>query len=177
MGGTEMSEAASLTEQSAPGWRLKLGIGIFVLSIILPVAGIPVVAGLGLSGTMTASISGVLLVSAEVLGILAVAVMGKPGYVYIKSRVLAVLKQYGPPKEVSRRRYTIGLVMFIVPFVFGWSEPYIQVFIPGLISHPLPYHVGGDLLFIASLFVLGGDFWDKVRGLFVYSDKICSANQ
>ena len=172
-----MSEAANLTEQPAPGWRLKLGIGIFVLSIILPVAGIPVVAALGLSGTMTASVSGALLVSAEVLGIFAVAVMGKPGFLYIKSRVLGFLKQYGPPKEVSRLRYNIGLVMFIVPFVFGWSEPYIQGLLPGLISDPLPYHIGGDLLFLASLFVLGGDFWDKVRALFVHSDKICSANQ
>jgi hypothetical protein len=26
----------------------------------------------------------------------------------------------------------------------------------------------GDLLFIGSLIVLGGDFWDKVRSLFVH---------
>jgi hypothetical protein len=37
------------------------------------------------------------------------------------------------------------------------------------------YAIGGDLLLLASLFVLGGDFWDKIRALFVYSDKICSS--
>ena len=26
--------------------------------------------------------------------------------------------------------------------------------------------VVGDVMFIVSLFVLGGDFWDKLRGLF-----------
>jgi len=172
-----MSEAASTTEQTAPGWRLKLGIGIFFLSIILPVAGIPVVTGIGLSGTMTASVSGALLVIAEVLGIVAVAVMGKPGYLYVKSRVLGFLKQYGPPKEVSRARYNVGLAMFSVPILFGWLAPYTHESIPGFASHLLYYAIGGDILLVTSLFVLGGDFWDKVKSLFVYSDKVCSANE
>ena len=33
---------------------------------------------------------------------------------------------------------------------------------------PIPYAVGGDLLLLASFFVLGGDFWDKLRSLFIY---------
>ncbi len=32
----------------------------------------------------------------------------------------------------------------------------------------LPFAVGGDLLLLSSLFVLGGNFWDKVRALFLY---------
>jgi hypothetical protein len=62
--------------------------------MILPVAGIPVVSGLALSGTMTASVSGALLVSAEVLGVLAVAVMGKPGF---------LLSKYGGSSEEAGR--------------------------------------------------------------------------
>jgi hypothetical protein len=27
-------------------------------------------------------------------------------------------------------------------------------------------------MFVASLFVLGGDFWDKVRALFVYDARV-----
>lgn len=167
-----MSESASRLEQPAAGWRVKLGIVIFGLSIILPVGGLAVVANLGLSTTMTASISGGLLVSAELLGLVAVAVMGKPGYLYIKSRVLVFLKQHGPPKEVSRIRYNIGLVMFSVPLVFGWLYPYIGQWVPGVASHPLSYAVGGDIVLVASLFVLGGDFWDKVRALFVHNKKV-----
>jgi len=29
-----------------------------------------------------------------------------------------------------------------------------------------------DALFICSVFVLGGDFWDKLRALFVYKAKV-----
>ncbi len=30
----------------------------------------------------------------------------------------------------------------------------------------------GDLLLVASLFVLGGEFWDKLKSLFVYGAKV-----
>jgi hypothetical protein len=162
-----MNEDASTAAQPAVGWRFKVGVAIFVISILLPVAGIPLVATLGLSGTNMASVSGILLVGAEVLGVLAVAIMGKPGYLYIKSRVFGVLRPYAPPKVVSRARYNTGLVMFGLPILFGWVTPYVSALIPNLAENMLAYAVGGDMLLLASLFVLGGDFWDKVRSLFV----------
>lgn len=171
-----MSGHASSTTQPAAGWRLKVGVIFFVLSIIVPVAGVPIVAALALSATMTASISGTLLLAAEILGIVAVAIMGKPGYVYIKNQIFSFLKQYGPSREVSRRRYQIGLVMFCIPLLFGWVSMYVATYIPGFMQQPLPYAIGGDLLLLASLFVLGGDFWDKVKALFVHSDKVHASN-
>ena len=155
----------------AAGWRLKLGVVLLGLSIALPVLGLPLVAATGLSGTTMATVSGVMLVGAEVLGILAVAVMGKSGYAYIKNRVFGFLKQYGPPADVSRSRYTIGLVMFAMPVVFGWLAPYAADLVPGYLGNELTYAIVGDLLLLVSLFVLGGDFWDKLRALFVGGAK------
>ena len=155
----------------AAGWRLKLGVVLLGLSIALPMLGLPLVAATGLSGTTMATVSGVMLVGAEVLGILAVAVMGKSGYAYIKNRVFGFLKQYGPPADVSRSRYTIGLVMFAMPVVFGWLAPYAADLVPGYLGNELTYAIVGDLLLLVSLFVLGGDFWDKLRALFVGGAK------
>ena len=163
-----MSEDRDSALSPAAGWRLRSGTAIFVLSILVPVAGVPIVAGLGLPATTTATVSGALLVGAELLGIMAVAVMGKPGFIYIKSRIFGFLKQYGPPEEVSRGRYHIGLVMFCLPILFGWVSVYTADYIPGFAQDPLPYAIGGDLLLLTSLFVLGGNFWDKVRSLFVH---------
>jgi hypothetical protein len=171
-GKEEMSAHINPSENTAAGWRLKLGIAIFGLSILLPVVGIPVVTALGLSATMTASASGALLVGAEILGVGAVAVMGKSGYTFIKNRVFGFLKQQGPPRKVSRGRYNIGLVIFCVPFLFGWLSLYVSKWIPGLYSHPLPYAIGGDILILASLFILGGDFWDKIRSLFIHDTEV-----
>jgi hypothetical protein len=161
----------SQTNVPATGWRLKLGVVLFALSVALPVLGVPLVAAMGLSAATVATVSGGLLAGAEVLGIVAVAVMGKSGYAYIKNRVFGFLKQYGPPAEVSRTRYRIGLVMFAVPIAFGWLSPYVADWVPGYFGSEFTYAVAGDLLLLASLFVLGGDFWDKVRALFIHGAK------
>ena len=79
------------------GWQLKLGITLFGLSILFPVLGIPLVAAMELPAETVATVSVVFLVAAEVLGLVAVAVMGKSGYVFIKNRVFGFFKQYGPP--------------------------------------------------------------------------------
>jgi hypothetical protein len=158
-------------EVPATGWRLKLGVVLFGISILLPVLGVPLVAKMGQSAATVATVSGALLGGAEVLGLVAVAVMGKSGYAYIKNRVFGFLKQYGPPAEVSRTRYTIGLVMFAVPIAFGWLAPYAANRIPGYPGNEFTYGIAGDLLLLASLIVLGGDFWDKVRALFDHGAK------
>ena len=152
-------------------WRLKLGVALFGLSIALPVFGLPLVVALELSGTTVAALSGVMLVGSEVLGIVAVAVIGKPGYAYIKNGVFRFLKQYEQPDLVSRARYRIGLVMFAGPVVFGWLAPYAADLIPGYPGNEIGFAIVGDLLLLASLFVLGGDFWDKLRSLFVHGAK------
>ncbi len=167
-----MSAHTNPLEKPAADWRLKLGAALFGLSILLPVIGVPLVTALGLSTTMTASVSGALLVGAEVLGVCAVAVMGKSGYAFIKNRVFGFLKQHGPPQKVSRGRYNIGLVIFCVPFLFGWLSPYISKWVPGLLSNPLPFAIGGEILILASLLILGGGFWDKIRSLFIHDTEV-----
>ena len=34
------------------------------------------------------------------------------------------------------------------------------------------FGVIGDIVFMTSFFVLGGDFWDKIRSLFIPSAKV-----
>lgn len=167
-----MNEKENTTEHSSAGWRLKLGISLLGLSIFTPLCGIPLVTVLGMSAAQTATISGVLLVGAEILGLIAVAVMGKDGYAFLKQRVVGLIRPYAPIKTVSRRRYIVGLVLFILPILFGWFSVYTAKFIPGFTNHPLLYAVGGDLMLLASLYILGGDFWDKIRGLFIYDAKM-----
>ena len=152
-------------------WRFKLGVTLFVLSLFGPLVFIPLVAALGLSAAMTTSISGAILVGAEILLVAAAAVMGKSGYAYIKNRAFGFLKQYGPPKEVSRARYNIGLVIFAIPILFGWLSPYAATLIPGYEGNEITFAVIGDLLLLISLFVLGGEFWDKLGALFIHNAK------
>ena len=166
-----MVEEADVTAAPAAGWRIKLGAAIFVVSIAGPLALLPLVTAMELSGGTTATLSGFILAGAEGLGIAAVAVMGKSGYAYIKSRVFGFLKRYGPPREVGRARYTVGLVMFALPILGGWLTPYLGGVLPGYEGNAVALAIAGDAIWLASLFVLGGDFWDKLRALFVHGAK------
>jgi hypothetical protein len=113
-------------------------------------------------------LSGALAVGVpEVMMVAATAVMGKVGFAELKRRFGGFFRRYGPPDEVGLTRYRAGLVMFTVPLLLAWLGPYLQSHLPGFDAHPMWWNVGGDLVFFSSLFVLGGDFWDKLRSLFV----------
>ena len=157
-------------------WRLKLGLAIFALSIILPLVGLPLVTSMNLSPTIMTTVSGGLLVAAELLGVSAIAVMGKEGYLFIKERLFGFLKQYGPSDKVGKTRYRIGLLMFFLPLLFGWISPYLMGHIMDQGQLALTYAILGDILFLASFFVLGGDFWDKIRALFDQNANICHSS-
>ena len=157
--------------KAPPGWRFKIGIIIFVVGFLSPLL-IPVVAATGLPTTWKAAISGLLAVGIpEVFSLVAIAVVGKSGFKYLKERIFAFFKKYGPPDVVSRTRYRIGLIMFLLPLLFGWLAPYLSSLIPFLKTHCIALGIIGDALFVVSLFVLGGDFWDKLRSLFIHGAK------
>ena len=164
------------------GWQVQVGFAIFVASIGWPVL-LPVLPLLGVSTTTTAAFGGVMVVAAELMLIAGAAIAGKEGFAFIKKTVFGFLRSYGPPREVSRTRYTIGLVMFTVPLVFGWASPYIGHHLPGFEDGALIYAVVGDVLVLSSLFVLGGDFWDKLRSLFqhnsyaIFPDKLATEGE
>jgi len=154
-----------------PSWRIPAGVAIFALGFCAPLA-IPLVTASGLSPGWKAVISGALAVGApEVMMVIATAVMGKEGFAELKRRIGPFFRRYGPPDTVGPTRYRIGLVMFAVPLLLGWLGPYQHHHLPGFDSHPTAWHLGGDLMLFASLFVLGGDFWDKLRSLFVRGAK------
>ncbi len=157
-------------KQLAAGWRIKVAFTLFIVSTCWPVV-VPVLPFFGLSGTQVAAFSGVAVVVAELMLLAGVAVAGKDGFAYIKAKVFGVLKAYGPPKTVSRTRYTIGLVMLGVPALLGWGAPYFGHHLPGYVEHTRIWAIAGDVLLVLGLIMLGGDFWDKLRSLFVHEAR------
>ncbi len=152
-------------------WRFRVGVTIFVVGFAAPLA-IPLVASSDLPTAWKTAISGALAVGVpEVTMVVAVAVMGREGFADLKQRFGRVLKKYGPPERVSRARYRMGLVMFTLPLLLAWLAPYLGHHLPGFGSHQLVWAIAADLVFVASLFVLGGEFWDKLRALFVHGAR------
>jgi len=158
-----------------PKGRLVLGGAILIFGFLCPLL-VPLVTRSSLSAGWKTALSGLLLLGIpELFTIIAAGVLGKSGFAYLMGRIKKVFgrffKDHGPPETVSPRRYRIGLVMFIIPIAIGWLTPYAFHHLPGYEKYHLIYGLPGDLLLIASLFVLGGEFWDKLRSLFVHGAK------
>lgn len=152
-------------------WRLTLGLTVFIVGFLSPLL-IPLVKATKLSAAWKVFISGALAVGIpEVFSLIAIAIMGKAGFNAIKLVIFKFIKKHGPPDVVGRTRYRIGLVMFVLPILYGWLAPYAKNYATDFVFQSFILNLIGDMIFIVSLFVLGGDFWDKVRALFVHGAK------
>jgi hypothetical protein len=100
--------------------------------------------------------------------LIAIAILGKEGFTYLKEKVFAVFRRAAPSAKVSRARYNTGLGVLALLFVYGsfvWYAPHL---VPGYTENRIAMNLVADFLFIVNLFVLGGDFWEKFRALFTY---------
>lgn len=148
--------------------RFYAGLSFFVLAWILPLFSI-LVAKLNLALSTKAVIIGLLTLGGpELLGLLAVLCLGKENLLFIKKRIFTWLKRLKPAAIVSRTRYRFGLVMFLLPIIPTYIMAYVPQWLP-VASHSHFYvNLAAYFVFLSSLFVLGGDFWDKLRALFMY---------
>lgn len=157
-----------MTDAPHRNWRFKISIALFVVGFLSPLF-VPLVIASNLPVEWKTALSGLLLLGIpELFWLTAAAVMGKSGFDYIKSKAFGFVKQHVLVDSVGPVRYRIGLVMFVVPLLFGWLAPYAENLTAKSSVQTLGWNIGGDLLLLASLFVLGGEFWDKLRALAVY---------
>jgi hypothetical protein len=165
----EMKIDPNVVAVPPPKTRLYWGLGILlVFNIGGPFLGIPIVTLTSLPVETKTLVSGILVIVGELSLPATIAILGKPGFVYVKALIFRRLKRIAPPAEVNVARYRIGLVMFVIPLVFAAIEPYTGSYIGVNANNRLAFALAGDAMLISSVFVLGGNFWDKVRSLFVH---------
>ncbi len=153
------------------GWRMGVAMVLIALSLGSALF-VPLVASLDLPTETKATISGLLVLGIpQVLMLLAIALVGKSGFRFLKTRILGAVMKLGPPQTVGPTRYRIGLVLFVLPLLLAFASPYAGALAPELGTPGLAVGAVGDLMLLVSLFVLGGDFWDKLRSLFVYQAR------
>ena len=150
--------------------RLKLGIALLLIGLIMPAGTLFVVATDWPSGVKTV-VSGILLAGLEIMAIPAAALMGKENFERIVNAAKGFLKSMKPAGNVGRTRYTIGLVLLIGPLLFTWIASYIPSLMPEAYAVRVWVNLALDAAVLVSLFVLGGDFWDKLRALFLYQAR------
>jgi hypothetical protein len=165
------SSISRTAESTSGGWRFNLGIAIVALMLALWLL-VPLAAMAGTSAGTIATITGALFIINKVLLLLVIAVLGKPGFQQLKRHLFGYVTALAPDAMVSPLRHRIGLVMFWLPLVSAFLEPYVDSIAPGLRPNLWQLQLLGDVLFIGSFFILGGNFWDKIRALFVRTARV-----
>jgi hypothetical protein len=167
----DMAEDEDTGPYNPTGWRFRLGLIFFVLGWLCPLF-IPLVTRSDLPIETKTLLSGFLLIGVpEIFSLVSIVILGKSGFDYIKTNVFAFLKLAVPQGPVSRIRYRIGLFMLLPHFIYGSFIFYAPDLIPGYSDARITMNLSADFLFLVTLFVLGGDFWDKLRALFLYDAK------
>lgn len=149
------------------------GGGVIMIAGFMSPLLIPIIANLDISEELKVAVSGFLLVGIpEVFMLVAVAIMGKSGYEYLKKCLRRLLRRYGPAERVGVLRHRVGLCMFVAPLLIGFLSPYVGDALPWYAQRELQIAIASDVVLVSSLFVLGGEFWDKLRGLFINDARI-----
>jgi hypothetical protein len=153
------------TPAPPPKGRLIAGAAVFALGWIATLGLVPVIT----ASALPSSLAGIVVFVGPKLGVLAaIAIMGRSGFVYLKTQVFGLLQ---PPADVGPTRYRIGIVMFVTALGLGFLEPY-GLIPPRSAERGIRVSLAVDLLLVASIFVLGASFWDKIRALFVRDARV-----
>jgi hypothetical protein len=153
-----------------PGFRFYIGLALFILSFFMLPTGL-LLKGYFESTFWKGFVLAVFWLSAPLMKLSSIAILGKPSYEWIRYRIRHLYTRVAGAKKVSRTRYNIGLFMFVVPFIPNYIMAYAPHLFPQEYLIRTIIHSFFDVIFISSLFVLGGDFWDKLRALFMYTAK------
>ena len=131
-------------------------------------AGTLLVAAMDWPLTVKTVVSSILLLGFEIMLIPAVALMGKDNFDRIWTGAMRLLKTLKPAGGVSTRRY---FICWWGPTLYAWIASYAPSWLPEDYVLRVWVNLGLDAIALASLFVLGGDFWDKVRALFLHDAR------
>jgi len=153
--------------------RLFLGGACFTVAQTLPLF-IPLVLTSDRRSDANTVLSGSMLFGLPEIGsFIAVSILGKLGYDWLKWKTFDLVKSSAPAAEVGPTRYYTGLLIFCILLSLGIVEPYISDFLPRFLQENRRLYMNiADACFVANLLVLGGDFWDKRRALFVFEAKV-----
>jgi len=166
-----MSDTAQSPGFGQVGWRFGIGI-ILIICGYAALALIPLVTGADLGLGLKTGLTGFLAIMPVLTKVAAIAVMGKPGFNLLKNHVFKFLGRFRPAEQVSRRRYRVGLALFVLSIMFGSLLPYLPGILIDWEANEVFWSLVADVILIASLFVLGGEFWNKLAALFDYNAKV-----
>jgi hypothetical protein len=152
-------------------WRFFIGAGLMILALVMPVFAL-LVPSLGLSVAQSAVVVGLLIAGGpEVICLLAVALLGRETFQHFTYSAKKLLRRTVLDTPASKTQYYAGLAINLA----SWLPLYLYGYMPEALPSGqgrIAILAGADIVFIASMFVMGGEFWGKFRRIFVWEGRI-----
>ena len=185
-----MSESDKVISTDVPAedftrtWRYKVGMALIIIGNVGLVIGL-LLPVLGLTAGGKAGLVGVLIIGGEIVSLFSIVFLGKEGFKAIKSKIFGVVKA-GYAAPVGPVRHYIGIVLlctnvvtFYVMILYAWDS--LGAATPEG-PHPVTWGLDlaqqeslvlwlwliGDLSFLLAIYVLGADWWQRMREIFVW---------
>ncbi|MBU0630986.1 MAG: hypothetical protein KKC80_08795 [Candidatus Margulisbacteria bacterium] len=122
-----------------------------------------------------------IIATAEVAFFFSIVLLGKP-FQMLKTRLIKSLKgTIWTLKPISKRRHNVGIAMILLSFLPYYITQFVLILFD-LDQTDRHILVGllmlSDVLFMTSLFVLGGEFWERLNKLFKWpGDEVTKENK
>lgn len=161
-------------------WRYKVGLGMIIIGHVGLLAGM-ILPLLGLR----AALAGVLIVAGEVLSFSSIVFLGKAGFMAIKKKIFGAVKaRYAGPIGPARHYFGIGLLLVCMLTTYTTALYAWTAFATATPENPMPVIWGldfaqqgtmvvllfviGEISILAGIYVLGADWWERVRNAVVW---------
>jgi hypothetical protein len=156
-------------------WKFYLGLALLAFSAI-PICTVELVMLLPLTKTQALSLGAIYLASGEGAFLLAAALLGKPFIQAVKTKIKAFFSRTtdaAPVGPIGKTRHYVGVSLFLLSF-----SPYLITEIailfvkldPAGLRILLVLLLSGDVMCVASLLVLGEEFWARLQALFQWPE-------
>ena len=183
-----MSASAVAKAPAIPAWRYKTGLSLFVIGNVATFTSPVFVPALGLNPAYI----GAAIILAECVILCSVFFLGWKGVKELKGKMLGAVEwlfRPGEPgaKPVSRPRFRLGMfLVFALSLVMNYLAFLLMILAyanatptdPFPATWGIPYEwlgwavgglfFGGEISIVAGLFVLGDEWWDRFRDLFIW---------
>lgn len=171
------------TESNKTSWRLMLGTWMFFVPFVMFFGTPIVIPFLGLSAGTSAAVIGGMLVAAEVIWFASIPLLGKDGFLAMKSKAFGYLKLQAGPISQSRHKFGVSLFwiglggqlvlhsILLVAIIMVGANP--EELILGLnFEQQVNSYTTVLIICIVSLVVgvysLGADFAERFKNVFQY---------
>lgn len=158
-------------------WRYKLGLLLIIGGHVILLAAIVLPA----VGLLSAAAAAAGVVAGEVISLSSIVFLGKQGFLAIKSKIFGAVKGEFE-KPVGLVRHTVGIILLVLNFftgltlaVFAWASYSVapaEIVWGMTLEQQATFYatlfLAGELAFPVAIVVLGADWWERFRDLFLW---------